>query len=268
MVGISIKNVQNNKYFLISPYAYCANNFINALDPDGREWKYVTDANGHITINVALNLSVSGNYTAAQINAYKNAISTQFHNTIYESSGGTMSGTVTFYQENTNIVQSLSLGKMNNNIGGMTSYFNSFVNLYNSAGELRSLSSVGSDATHEMLHTLRLDHPFEITQTADTELLRVAPNSFVSTPTTDKNIVNNIMNYPIITIDGQKGSNLNSLTKGQLNFMLKEIDLQNQGYGFKPQYNPSLTIDQNTNLFKKYYENYWNNIPGTPVRKQ
>lgn len=50
--------------------------------------------------------------------------------------------------------------------------------------------------------------------------------------------------------------------------MLKEIDLQNQGYGFKPQYNPSLTIDQNTNLFKKYYENYWNNIPGTPVRKQ
>ena len=184
------------EYYHISPYAYCANNFINALDPDGREWKYVTDANGHITINVALNLSVSGNYTAAQINAYKNAISTQFHNTIYESSGGTMSGTVTFYQENTNIVQSLSLGKMNNNIGGMTSYFNSFVNLYNSAGELRSLSSVGSDATHEMLHTLRLDHPFEITQTADTELLRVAPNSFVSTPTTDKNIVNNIMNYP------------------------------------------------------------------------
>ena len=115
---------------------------------------------------------------------------------------------------------------MNNNIGGMTSYFNSFVNLYNSAGELRSLSSVGSDATHEMLHTLRLDHPFEITQTADTELLRVAPNSFVSTPTTDKNIVNNIMNYPIITIDGQKGSNLNSLTKGQLNFMLKEIEEQ------------------------------------------
>ena len=37
MVGISIKNVQNNKYFLISPYAYCANNFINALDPTGMD---------------------------------------------------------------------------------------------------------------------------------------------------------------------------------------------------------------------------------------
>ena len=31
------------EYYHISPYAYCANNFINAVDPDGREWKYVTD---------------------------------------------------------------------------------------------------------------------------------------------------------------------------------------------------------------------------------
>src|SRR5690554_706752 len=258
----------SEKYYSISPYVYVVNNPVNLIDPDGREWKYVIDTNGHITINVALNLYVSGNYTAAQISAYKNVISTQFHNTIYESSDGTMSGTITFYQGNTDIVQSLSLGEMNNNIGGMTSYFNSSVNLYNSAGELRSLSSVGSDATHEMLHTLRLDHPFEVTQTADTQLLRVSLNSFVSTPATDKNIVNNIMSYPMITIDGQKGNNLNSLTRGQLNFMLKEIDLQHQGYGFKPQYNPSLTLEQNTNLFKKYYEDYWNNTPGTSVRNQ
>ena len=26
------------EYYHISPYAYCANNFINALDPDGRDW--------------------------------------------------------------------------------------------------------------------------------------------------------------------------------------------------------------------------------------
>ncbi len=116
-----------------------------------------------------------------------------------------MSGTITFYEGNQNIVQSLSLGKMDGAIGGgSTSYFNSSVNLFNKAGELRSLSEIGSDATHEMFHTVRLAHPFEITQTEDTKLLKVAPNSFISTPTTDANIVNNIMSYSMITIDGQK----------------------------------------------------------------
>jgi hypothetical protein len=241
---------------------------VKFVDIDGREWTYVIDANGHITINVALNFSVSGNYSAAQISAYKNAIATQFHNIIYGSSGGTMSGTITFYESNADIIQSLSLGKLDDNVGGMTSYFKSSVNMFNTADELRSLSDVGSDATHEMLHTLRLEHPFEVTQTEDTKLLRVAPNSFVSTPATDKNIVNNIMNYPMITIDGMKSSNQNSLTKGQLNFMLDEINLQRQGYGFMPKYNSALTPEQNANLYKQYYENYWLNLPGTSVGNQ
>ena len=33
------------EYYHISPYAYCANNFINALDPDGRDW-YIFNQNG------------------------------------------------------------------------------------------------------------------------------------------------------------------------------------------------------------------------------
>jgi hypothetical protein len=249
-------------------YAYCANNPVNRIDKNGKEWDYVTDENGHTTINLRLNFSVSGNYTAEQISAYKNAISTQFNSTISESSGGTMSGTITFYEGNADIIQSLSLGKMNDNIGGMTSYFQSSVNLYNSAGESRSLSEIGSDATHEILHTLRLEHPFEVTQTADTKLLRVGPNSFVSTPTTDKNIVNNVMSYPMITIDGAKSSNQTSLTNGQLNFMINEIGLQKQGYGFIPKYNSTLSPEQNANLYRKYYGNYWLNTPGTPVTNQ
>jgi hypothetical protein len=93
----------------------------------------------------------------------------------------------------------------------------------------------------------------------------VAPNSFVSTSTTDKNIVNNIMSYSMITIDGLKSNNLTLLTKGQLNFMLNEIKLQNQGYGFIPKYNPSLKQEQYDNLYKEYYDEYWNNTPGKSV---
>ena len=35
------------EYYHISPYAYCANNFINALDPDGRDWYEYTDKDGN-----------------------------------------------------------------------------------------------------------------------------------------------------------------------------------------------------------------------------
>lgn len=253
------------KYYNISPYAYCGNNPITRIDVNGKEWDYVVGSNGHITINVQLNFSTIGNHTNEQINAYKAAIAAQFHNTIFESSGGSMSGNIIFHNNNEEIIQSLTLDKLNGNIGGMTSHFSSSVNLYNPVGELRPLFDIGSDATHEILHTLRLAHPFEITQSPDTKLIRVAPNSFISSFTTDKNIINNVMNYPMITIDGMRSNNQTSLTKGQLNFMLNEIKLQKQGYGFIPKYNPNTTPEQNFNLYKKYYENYWLNTPGVPV---
>ncbi len=79
-------------------------NPINRIDPNGKEWIYVVGDDGHITITVTLNFSVSGNFTANQIAAYKKTIADQFHNTIYEASGGTMSGNITFEEENSDIV--------------------------------------------------------------------------------------------------------------------------------------------------------------------
>lgn len=221
------------KYYSISPYSYCGNNPVKYINPDGRKWTSYTNIKGHTTIKVALFFSISDNYKAAQINAYKNSISTQFNNTILEVSGEKIPVTFTFYGGNQNITQKLALDKMNKSIGGMTSFFNSSVNLYNRARELKSLSDIGSDTTHEIMHTIRLDDPFEVTQTEDTKLLRSVLHSFVSTLTTDPNIVNNIISYSMIMINGQKSTNQNSLTKGQLNFMMNEIKLQNQGYGFK-----------------------------------
>ena len=61
------------------------------------------------------------------------------------------------------------------------------------------------------------------------------------------------MNYPNIIIDGQKGSTMNLLTPGQFNFIRKEIQLQEMGYGLIK------------GSYLKHYENYWNNWPGTRV---
>ena len=257
------------KYPSTSPYIYCGNNPIMRIDGNGKEWTQSTDRDGNTVINVALNLSVSGNFTKEQIAAYKDAITTQFNKMINTASNGAIQGTVTFYEGNKDIVQTLYLGPMTDNkIGGLTNEFYSSVNLYNKMGTQRSYSEIASDAIHEILHTLRLGHPFEITQTEDTRLLRVAPNSVISLPTTDPDIINNIMNYPQTIIDGKTSKNQNMLTKGQLQFMMKEIELQNKGFGFKPRYNNALSNEENMKAYKKLYTDYWNNIPGEPVKNR
>jgi RHS repeat-associated protein len=254
------------KYYSITPYGYCTNNPINIVDNSGKEWTYAISDNGNVVINLELNFSVNGDFSSEQINSFKQAIAAQFQNTLYESSNGTITGNITFYDNNPNIVQSLVLDYLaDNGIGGTTSYFHSSVNLSNSSGKLKNTSDLGIDAIHEVLHTLRLDHPFEITQSADTKLIRTGIDSYASTPSTDPKIVDNIMNYPMISIDGKYGTNQTYLTKGQLAFMIREIDLQNQGYGFKPKYDSKLSQKENAQQLQKYYEEYWYNIPGTPV---
>ena len=57
------------------------------------------------------------------------------------------------------------------------------------------------------------------------------------------------------------------LTKGQMELMYNEINLQKQGYGISPPYNPKLTNPANEANFNKFYENYWNNVLGEPVLK-
>ena len=101
------------KYYSISPYAYCGNNPIMLVDVNGKEWGIVLNANGTKTVTLAVNFNVDSslNLTSSQINAYKTAISTQLNNTFQEASGGMVSTAVTFYSGNENISQSLSLGE-------------------------------------------------------------------------------------------------------------------------------------------------------------
>lgn len=49
--------------------------------------------------------------------------------------------------------------------------------------------------------------------------------------------------------------------------MIREINLQKQGYGFPPVYDKSISDELNKQKYEQYYENYWFNIPGTPVSR-
>lgn len=251
------------KYYGINPYVYCAGDPVNNVDSEGQEWREYGK-----TISVSLNFHSSLNLSPKQIDDYKRAIQHQFNQTISLSSGGVFGGQVVFYENNPDLVQSLILDSYaDNSIGGSTTIMTSLVNAYGKNGQLLSPEEVALSAVHEMLHTLRLDHPFENTQTSDTELFRVGPNDYVTSNKTDPNIVNNIMNYSSIRINGHTGTNMQYLTPGQFSFIRNEIKLQNQGYGFI-KYNPAISNSENMLNYKKYYEDYWFKIPGTPVKSQ
>ena len=258
------------KYTTTGGYVYTLNNPVKFIDVDGREWTQTTDKNGNTVITVSLNLSFNGDFSAAQMENYKNTISSEFNRMISDASDGRMSGVIKFYTNNKDIVQSLVLTSEESSLmAGFTIYMGSQVNVNDKNGVLKDYAIVAEDVSHELLHTLRVAHPFERTQTDDTKLLKVGPNSYISTPSTASNIGNNVMIYPMTTIDGKTSTSQNSLTKGQLNLMLKEIELQKQGYGIY-KYNNKLTISQNEELFSKYFTNYWDQElwPGYPVQQK
>ena len=81
------------------------------------------------------------------------------------------------------------------------------------------------------------------------------------------------MMYSNKDVDGQnlgqlwrsKGKLGTLMTSGQVSLMLQEIQLQVQGYGVQPKYDPNLSQGQNAAKQFKLYDNYWRTTPGTPV---
>lgn len=243
-------------WYGVSPYAYCAGDPVNCVDVDGREWNYITNSDGSVHITLDVKLVIDAKLTDEQIEAYKISINSAFNSVLSSVYGGKYSGTVTF---NGNVVEGqvtpvLTLGGLTDpKQGGQTKFFYSDVNLLNASGEMRSYMDVGYDAVHELLHTARVDHPFETTQSSDVELIRNG-GTYLSTPNTDSNILYNIMNYPSTTIDGKSyrtsGSSIpqGMMTPGQVQFLLKEINLQKNGAGLTTQ------------------DPYWFIFPGIPVK--
>ncbi len=252
-----------------STYAYAENRVINGIDMEGLEWSSSIDGKGveHLNVNVNFSVDAALNLSSQQVQAYQDAINNQFRNSLELSSGGAITGAVTFNggDEVTlgQVVPSISLyGKAtepgaNFGFAGNTMFEKVSLNVYNNDGSLKSPNVVGEDGAHELPHTLRTAHPFEITQSPDTRLIKTGVNEYSSTPTTNVNIKYNIMNYSMIKIDGVKLGDLwklkpgNLLTPGQLQHMQNEIKLQTNGAG--------------TNKDPNYFD-YWINTPGIDVQ--
>lgn len=124
-------------------------------------------------------------------------------------------------------------------IGGGTTHADITIFLHGKGEKPYTIETVALSTIHELFHTLRLDHPFEITNCIDAELIRDGRNNYKTLPTTDPNIVFNIMNYGLISINGQNLKDLwlksnkkaELLTMGQISFIIQQIKKQMCGAG-------------------------------------
>ena len=244
-------------YPWVSTYGYCIDNPVKLVDINGKEWKYSIDEHGNVHISVDISLEVNATLSNDQVEFYKNGINYMFNSMLQNATNNIVSGSVTF---NGNQIEGIHTPIMswsmdaNSGIAGNHGNGYIYVNLLDRNNMLKSIDVFASDVIHELLHDLRLDHPFELTQTLDTELIKIGHNSFVTTKNTIYSISTNVMNYDFITINGfvlkETNSNalLNSISPGQIQLMMNEIDLQQKGAGF-------LSTDS-----------YWSKTPGYEVK--
>lgn len=201
---------------------------------------------------VFVNLGCEINYLADGFtkNDYKDAINKQFRRTLEISSNKKITGKIFFEGIHTyelpQVVPMLTIQKKASRknlppgqtvVAGGTTYAHMDIRS-ESIDDGYLLKDLAESAIHELLHTIRVGHPFTVTQSEDCKLIRtISKLHFRTTEKTDKNIYYNIMNYNIIYINDKylddlwKTKRAEYLTKGQLNFMLKEIELQMKGAG-------------------------------------
>ncbi|TAE46382.1 MAG: hypothetical protein EAY69_08885, partial [Cytophagales bacterium] len=305
--GMRVSDTQTCRFFSVdpitaqypelTPYQFASNRPIDGIDLDGLEWSYTVGKNGKVNsimANVHFKLDEKliekFNLSSEEIKNIKEAISKEFDAMLQKATDGEIKGKITFFEgECANrgpvIIPRLGLveGHFNDEgdyeLGRTTFEFSeaSFkkrISCYKD--DMKSQDELANDCLHEIFHTLRLDHPFEITQSEDTELQHIGYKevftfddckeksrlpSLISTKNTDPDIKYNIMMYPNMFVDGNRLKELwekrlpNAITKGQINFMIKEIDLQKKGYG------------AGSTQLLYYSTEPFENKTGTPIKK-
>ena len=254
------------KYYSVSPYAYCGNNPVMLVDVNGKEWGIVLNANGTMTVTLAVNLRTSSdlNLTSSQIGEIKTAISTQLNNTFQDVSGGRISASMSFDggKDPNRLTPTITLNGDNDIMGlGFTYYGDVQLNVNN----ISEMTELGETGVHELFHTLNLQDLTDTPHISDTKLIKT-DNGYVTTSATANNIHKNIMNYGSTKIDGKSykeiynsRSGMNQITKGQLSFLIKSIMMQMKGYGQRPIRKENETTEEYNQRYIEYFNNYWNN---------
>ena len=253
-----------DKFPDLSTYNYASNKPINGIDLHGLQWVHYQYEGTNV-----INVNVDNEYTGTALSKqefedYLLEASRQFKNTLEQSSNRTFTGTLTFTEvvNNDQVVPHVSVSDFvpTTALTGASGFGSFSLSTMDKNGNLRTPEDFALEYLHEILHTARLDHPFEVTQSSDTEMVHDKGQNYLTTKNTSNNILYNIMNYPVISINGNNVGDLlkaqrrpaDMLTIGQLNLMAREVDGQMQGAGM---------------FYKKDYTEYWLDYPGKRVKQ-
>jgi RHS repeat-associated protein len=228
-----------------STYAFSENRVIDGVELEGLEWENIKLESGkQIAIQVTVNFQIDNVPKGYSIDDYKIEIQSQFNKTIMLSSNGLLEGIIKFdntVNENktSRMVPSILLTSEparcigSYEIGGSTTFEASSIPMVESSGAVMSPKNIANTVIHELLHTANFGHPFEDTETEDTEVLSSGNNSYETTNKTAPNLIQNIMWYSFKTLNGASPNpeNMNLITPQQVDYLINEIDKQEKGAG-------------------------------------
>lgn len=240
-------------------------------------WTWIKDGG---LLKIFANIESKVNYLAMGCTEgdYKEAVNNQFKRTLELSSDGLVTGKLffdgTYTKEPPQVVPKLDIIEEAKKVEGFFTLGTQTTDVHAKVESMPIDDSflttdLGESGVHELLHTLRLHHPFALTQAEDTKLINIGWERLITVQGTDPNIAYNIMNYDIKIIDGKKLSDLWKLkrpeyiTKGQLQFIFNEIDRQQKGKG-------TVQDVAEASHIRSEWDTYWDeaNFPGKELEEQ
>ena len=222
------------KYYPHSPFAYCGNNPVNLIDPNGKEWGIRKEGDQYV-IYANVEFHNNANLSTEDVAKYQNAIKSSFAELISDATGGKFIGEINFDtpQKEDQLNLSLSIGNSGefiNAIGGAA------VPTHMKNGNKLSTQDLAYSAIHELLHTLTLPDLVDKNSIAvsDTKLEYTGKkDTYNSAEGSAPNLRQNVMSNYRNVIDGGKidVTQKQYITQGQFDYIYRNVKLQMRGKG-------------------------------------